>query len=388
MKVKRNRKKILLILNISIVVLILLNLIILISGGFSLSLFGLKIRVYSFNNPALILIILIILKLIFDKGFRKKTEKVSLPSYGFIFLVFVFMIFIIFFVWAIKEKWYDRIDTPRQKEQDIVKWDTYSKKIKEYKEKFIQKKIILDNKVKMRQLLRTLEKTKLRLNSHPNNLRLQKKLMLLNYMTGNKSEALKQAELFFKNRKPYASTLFVLFEDLWENPNMFKRKRLLKFLLRDDFPVKRIDKEGRINFFNLSPEFRTFNGIFINFKGNNIINFNINKWTNYKDPYIIFIRNNCNSNISTVLDLSCNIPDAWPVKVIIDTEQEKIIDGIIDTNILKIELPEVQKHSSKFFILKDNKIRLRKKLRKITKGLRETEKGIQIYSISIIKIEK
>ncbi len=378
MQFKKDRKKLLLIINMFIIVVILLGFAIFISGGFSLSFLGLEIRLYSLTNPAIILIILISLKLIFDKGFRGKIGRIPLPSYGFIFLIFVFMIFIIFFTWVIKEKWYDRIDTPRQKEQDIAKWDTYTKKIKEYKEKFIQKKIILDNKIKMRQLLKALEETKLMLNYRPNDLRLQKKLMLLNYIKGNKNEAIKQAELFFKNKKPSTSTLFVLFEDLWEKPSMLKRKRLLKFLLRDDFPLIRADKEDRINFFNFSPEFRTFNGIFINFKGDNIINFNINKWTNYKDPYIILIKNNCNTSISPVLNLSCDIPDAWPVKVIIDTEQGKRIDGIVDMNVLKIKLPEVQKDSSKFFILKDNKVGLRKKLRKM-------RRGIQICSISIKK---
>jgi len=378
MQFKKNRKKLLLILNILIVAMILLSFVFFISGGFSLSLFGLKIRVYSFNNPVLILIILIILKLIFDKGFRKKTGKVSLPSYGFVFLIFVFMIFIIFFVWAVKEKWYDRIDTPKQREKDIVKWDTYTKKIEKYKEKLIQKRITLYNKMKMRQFLRALKKTKLRVIHNPNNLRLQKKVMVLNYMTGNKNEAMKQAELFFKNKKPSSSTLFVLFEDLWENPNMLKRKRLLKFLLRDDFPVIRADTEGRMNFFNLSPEFRSLNGIFVNFKGDNIKNFNVNKLTHFEELYIILIKNNSNKNIRIVLNLSCNIAVAWPVKVIIDTEQEKIVDKIADMNILKIELPEVQKHSSKFFILKGNKIGLRKKLPKM-------RSSIQICNISIKK---
>jgi len=381
MKVKRNRKRLLLILNISIVVLILLGFALFVSRGFSLSFLGLEIRVYSLTNPAIILIILISLKLILDKNFIKKIAKIPLPSYGFIFLVFVFIISIIFFTWAIKEKWYDRIDTPGQEKQDIVKWDLYTKKIEEYQEKHIQKKIALYNEIKMGQLLRAIEKSKFRLIHKPNNLRLQKKVMLLNYMIGNKNEAIKQAELFFKNKKPSTGTLFVLFENLWENPSMLERKRLLKFLLKDDFPVIRADKEGRINYFNLSPEFRTFNGIFINFKGDNIINFIIDKWTNHKDPYVILIKNNSNKNIRIILNLSCNIPDAWPVKVIIDTEQEKRIHGIVDVNVLKIKLPEVQKHSSKFFILKDDKIGLRKKLHKM-------KKGIQICSISIKKIEK
>ena len=381
MQFRKNRKRLLLIINILITAIILLGFAIFISGGFSLSFLGLKISLYSLTNPVIILIILIGLKLIFDKNFRKKIGNIPLPSSGFIFLIVVFMIFIIFFMWAVREKWYDRVDTPRQEEQDIIKWDIYSKKINKYKEKIIQKKTILNDKIKMKKLLRILEKTKLMLIHRPHNLRLQKKLMLLNYMTGNKNEAIKQAEIFFKNKKPSAGTLFVLFEDLWENPDMFKRKRLLKFLLRDNFPLVRDNKDNRINFFNLSPEFRTFNGIFIDFKGDNIINFNINKWTNHEDPYIILVNNNCKTNIRTVLDLSCNIQGAWPIKVFIDTEQEKIVNEIVDMNILKIELPEVKKYSSKFFILKDNKIGLRKKLRKM-------RRGIQICSISIKKTEK
>ena len=337
MKSRGNRKFLLTALNWSMIIILILIVIILISGGFAFSIFGIKIKVFSVLNPTLILIIILIIKLIFDKTFFSRIKNLSPPSSGFIYLVIVFIFSILFFSWAVQKKWYDRINTSEQTEKDIKKWNAHQNKIMKYQ---TEKKLEMDKK-QNQSFMNELDLALQRVKSNPNDIGLQDKVIKFYYLTGEKDKSCKSAKNLINKNIITTTAVYVLFQDLWDNPSEKKRSELIDILLKENLPRKRIFVRGVVEIFGFSPSKKTLGGIKIKYKGAKLRKTALNIWSKFDNPLVILVQNKHRNPVKPVIQIQSNLLRLGPVKTFIYTGNGRIISKIPLEKPTTIELSEV-----------------------------------------------
>ncbi len=215
----------------------------------------------------------------------------KIPSFGFVYLVFITLITLWFSIWIVSEGWYDRIYTLFQTNKDFRKWARYLENVADNSKSISdQEKVLheagslyirIGDKKDAAGVYRRLTK------SFPDNMAYLSQLNSLLYAsTKDRAEAMTNAQKLYRNGYIDENILKMLLYQSFEGDDEVKKDELIELIFSGKYkPLCTFAENPDIALCNLTPD----------------------RWSINMEPFFIAARNSQDETMQIKLELCC-----WP----------------------------------------------------------------------------